>query len=234
MFCPVLRRCPGFSEAVPPPLLPVSRVHQPSVLQAQTQDTMASPVLPLERKPACSNHPRKPIRSSLTPRTTKKQGATHIILRRPKDALIACAKYGRDFYQLTAAQVVLALRAYAAQRIQAQWRGCNPRRRFAPKIVALRELVKRERAIREARRRTAFGGWKVGHLARMELMRGTRRPFRRWRAESERLARISALFRGTFWPLYVWRRWANYRVSSRDKVRVVSVPVDRFFFLHPP
>lgn len=113
---------------------------------------------------------------------------------------------------------MLALRAYAAERIQARWRGCGPRRRFAPKIVALRKLVKRERAIREARRRSAFGGWKVEHRARMELMRGTRRAFYRWKIESERLAEVSALFRGTFWPLYVWRRWTNYRVSSSDKV----------------
>lgn len=132
---------------------------------------------------------------------------------------MACAKYGRDFYQLTAAQIVLALRAYAAQRIQAQWRGCRPRRRFAPKILALRKLVQRERAIRAARRRAAFGGWKTGHRRSMELMRGTRRAFYRWRVESERLARMSGLFRGTFWPLYVWRRWTNYRASSRDKVR---------------
>ena len=188
---------------------------------------------PLEQKPTCSTHPPTPENGARSPkpRTKNKQGATHITLRRPKDALIACAKYGRDFYQLTAAQVVLALRAYAAQRIQAQWRGCIPRRRFAPKIVALRKLVQRERAIREARRRDAFGGWKAAHRARMELMRGTRRPFRLWRAESERLGRISELFRGTFWPLYVWRRWANYRVSSRDKVCVralfVCVPVGR-------
>eukprot|EP00752_Nemacystus_decipiens_P014275 g12696.t1 len=147
------------------------------------------------------------------------KGVTHITLRRPKDALVACAKYGRDFYRLTAAQVVLALRAYAAERIQAQWRGWIPRRRFAPKIVALRKLVEREHAIRAARRRAAFGGWKEAHRARMELIRGTRRPFHVWRMESERLARISALFRGTYWPLYVWRRWANYRVSSRDKAK---------------
>lgn len=147
------------------------------------------------------------------------QGATHILLRRPKDALVACAKYGRDFQQLTAAQVVLALRAYAAQRIQAQWRGLGPRRRFAPKTVALRELVRRERVILERRRRDALGGWQAEHRARMDLMRGTRRAFYRWRVESRRLARMSTLFRGTFWPLYVWRRWTNYRVSSGDKVR---------------
>ncbi|CAM9303164.1 unnamed protein product [Ectocarpus fasciculatus] len=147
------------------------------------------------------------------------EGATHILLRRPKDALVACAKYGRDFQNLTAAQVVLALRAYAAQRIQAQWRGWGPRRRFAPKILALRRLVVRERAIRVARRREAFGGWKAAHRSKMELMRGTRRAFRRWRVESERMAKTSSLFRGTFWPLYVWRRWANYRISSRDKAK---------------
>ncbi|CAN0281875.1 unnamed protein product, partial [Ectocarpus sp. 12 AP-2014] len=147
------------------------------------------------------------------------EGATHILLCRPKDALVACAKYGRDFQNLTAAQVVLALRAYAAQRIQAQWRGWGPRRRFAPKILALRRLVERERAIRVARRREAFGGWKAAHRSKMELMRGTRRAFRRWRIESERMAKTSALFRGTFWPLYVWRRWANYRISSRDKAK---------------
>ncbi|CAM9821927.1 unnamed protein product, partial [Ectocarpus sp. 4 AP-2014] len=147
------------------------------------------------------------------------EGATHILLRRPKDALVACAKYGRDFQNLTAPQVVLALRAYAAQRIQAQWRGWGPRRRFAPKILALRSLVERERAIRVARRREAFGGWKAAHRSKMELMRGTRRVFCRWRIEFERMAKTSALFRGTFWPLYVWRRWANYRISSRDKAK---------------
>ncbi|CAN0151592.1 unnamed protein product, partial [Hapterophycus canaliculatus] len=53
----------------------------------------------------------------------------------------------------------------------------------------------------------------------MELMRGTRRAFYRWKVESERLARVSELFRGTFWPLYVWRRWTNYRASSSDKAK---------------
>ncbi|CAN0346545.1 unnamed protein product, partial [Ectocarpus sp. 13 AM-2016] len=77
----------------------------------------------------------------------------------------------------------------------------------------------RERAIRVARRREAFGGWKAAHRSNMELMRGTRRAFRRWRIESERMAKTSTLFRGTFWPLYVWRRWANYRISSRDKAK---------------
>ncbi|CAN0363750.1 unnamed protein product, partial [Laminaria digitata] len=134
-------------------------------------------------------------------------------------ALIACAKYGRDFQRLTAAQIVQALRAYAAQRVQAQWRGCNPRHRFAPKLVSLRVLMKREQALREARRKEAFLAWSEEHKGRMVTIRGTRRGFHRWKMAAAQMGMKSRLFRGTFWSLYVWRRWANYRISSRDKVK---------------
>lgn len=157
------------------------------------------------------------------------QGETHINLRAPKVALIACAKYGRGFQGLTASQVVLALRVYAAERIQAQWRGRRPRRIFAPKTVALRELVRREQALRVARRTESFNKWSHGHRARMELLRGTRRPFRLLRLEAVRSRRRADLFRGTFWPLYVWRRWTNYRISSVDKVGGTEALTDTRF-----
>lgn len=71
---------------------------------------------------------------------------------------------------------------------------------------------------RMARCTGAFRVWSGGHRARMELFQGTRRPFRRWKMEAARLRHKAEIFRGTFWPLYVWRRWTNYRVSSSDKV----------------
>lgn len=153
--------------------------------------------------------------------THSTQGVTHISLRNTRDALIACAKYGRDFQNLTAVQIVLALRVYAAQRIQAQWRGWGPRCRFAPKMVSLRTVVRREREFRKVRRAGAFGAWSTEHRRRIEFLRGTRRSFHRWRVLTVRLTKVASLFRGTFWPLYVWRRWANHRISSTDKVSCV-------------
>lgn len=66
---------------------------------------------------------------------------------------------------------------------------------------------------------------------RVEFLRGTRQPFRRWRLETARLRLQADLFCGTFWPLYVWRRWTNHRVSSVDKVfigkGIAKQPPDR-------
>lgn len=146
------------------------------------------------------------------------QGMSHIVLQDPKAALISCAKYGLGFQGLNASQVVLALRVYAVERIQAQWRAFYPRRRFAPKMCALRKLARRERALGANLRSRAFLGWVSAHKRHMLVTRGTRWAFCVWKAEVSRLRARAVLFRGTFWPLFVWRRWTNYRISSRDKV----------------
>lgn len=113
---------------------------------------------------------------------------------------------------------MLVLRVYAAERIQAQWRGWRLRRHFAPAIASLRILKTKERSFRGALQERAFRDWWTAHNARMERIRGMRREFHSWKSETARLKRISELFRGTFWPMYVWRRWTNGRLSAKDKV----------------
>jgi hypothetical protein len=129
-------------------------------------------------------------------------------------ALEACASNpysgtgkGRGGFEgLTPERAVALVRRYAIERIQAIWRGSLQRHQFRPKLIAITAALERQREKLKTFIRALFYTWAKsarysGDLKQLVLPR--LKEWARWTAQRREKM---ALFRGTYWPLYVWRR----------------------------
>ncbi|CAM9734773.1 unnamed protein product, partial [Phaeothamnion confervicola] len=146
----------------------------------------------------------------------------HVAWKGAREALMACATYGRGYEGLSAKEIAALVKIYGAQRIQATWRGQAPRRRFSRTLLAIGKALRCERELLQRLRRRAFEEWVRCHRAQLDMFGSIRWRFHRWRRWTAKRHARAALMRSCFWPLYVWRRWVNARRSGRDKARLLK------------
>ncbi|CAM9372373.1 unnamed protein product [Chrysoparadoxa australica] len=138
------------------------------------------------------------------------------------EALVACAKFGKGFQGMLPEDLVSILRSYAAERIQAQWRGFRRYKRFKPTFKALKILMNREAVNRQDLKVYTFRAWHTEIQRLIALFEGGRRSFLIWKRIARREKAKAEMFRGTYWALHVWRRYVNTKHSSKDKARFLK------------
>lgn len=158
-----------------------------------------------------SNKDKKPIP------TTFCDGNSRVLLQGPPAPFLkmiweTAVVLGKGLNGFSYRDIFELLQAYAATRMQSVIRGKKMRKRYK----FLKRL--RQKVSGEVKRRN-FVAFKELTRRNVDQRIYCWRKIKVWRSYTKSLIKIHDFFRTSFWPFYVWRRWACANRTAKEKAK---------------